>query len=145
MSEKRSKCVIKPYSKSKQLRGPKKKEKSKYVKPISKKGAKQYKNDEEVYEEVWNRRVSKCCEECGRFLGEEFRDWEGRINDRRFYSHILTKGANPEMREDPDNFNLLCPQCHNDWEFATQEQKERMNIWPKNKKTIEMLRERYNM
>jgi hypothetical protein len=130
---------FRPYSKEEQL-GPKKEKSKGYIKSRSKKGAKQVKTDEQVYEEVWNRATVKCCENCGQYLGEDFRDFEGRVNDKRFYSHILTKGGKPEMRLDVDNFNLLCPDCHDEWEFGDQ---TKMNIWHKNKKTIQKLKEKY--
>ncbi len=111
-----------------------------YIKPISKKGRNQIKLDESTYEEVWDNSPSKTCEECGTYLGEDFRDFEGRVNDKRFYSHILTKASFPEHRNNPNNFNLLCPKCHSYWENATKEQKEKMNIWDNNKIIIKKLK-----
>lgn len=55
-------------------------------------------------------------------------------------SHILTKGANPEMAHDPRNANILCLAAHNRWEFGDR---STMRIYPKNLEIIRMLRSDY--
>lgn len=57
-----------------------------------------------------------------------------------YCSHILTRGAFPEMATDPRNINLLCPEMHNRWENGDR---ERMRIYWKNKKIINLLKEEY--
>jgi len=113
-----------------------------YIKPISKKGKDQIKLDEATYQEVWDN-SDCCCEECGTWLGDDFRI-NGKVNNKSFYSHILGKGAFPEFRNDPRNFNLLCPSCHSNWEFWPLDKKEKMNIWEGNQITIQMLKDEYN-
>jgi hypothetical protein len=114
------------------------------IKPISKKGNSQVKEDEKTYEEVWESKLVKCCENCGVYLGEEFRNFEGKVRDKRMFSHILSKGAYPEMRNDIRNFNLLCPSCHDKWEFLSLEKRKKMAIYVKNLEVIQILKEEYN-
>lgn len=55
-------------------------------------------------------------------------------------SHILTKGAHPEMAHDPRNVNILTLECHNKWENGRREE---MRIYDKNMRTIEKLLKEY--
>lgn len=59
-------------------------------------------------------------------------------------SHILSRGAHPEMAHDPRNVNFLCFGCHSYWEHATT--RERLKSWfvEKNERTIEKLKKEYN-
>lgn len=57
-----------------------------------------------------------------------------------YCSHILTRGAFPEMAHDPRNINILCFEAHNRWENGDR---ENMRIFAKNQKTIELLRKEY--
>ena len=88
--------------------------------------------DEKTYEEVFNSNPN-ICEECGRQLNDEFRDEEGNIIMRSRFSHILSKGAYPEHRNESWNFNSLCNDCHYRWEFGDR---ENMNIFLKNKEKV---------
>lgn len=58
-----------------------------------------------------------------------------------YISHILTRGAHPEMAKDPRNVNILCFEMHNRWENGNRES---MRIYRKNVLTIEKLRREYN-
>ena len=58
-----------------------------------------------------------------------------------FCSHILTRGAFPEMAHDPRNINILCLEMHNKWEHGDRES---MRIYPKNVRLIELLKKEYN-
>lgn len=55
-------------------------------------------------------------------------------------SHILTKGAHPEMAHDPRNVNILCLVAHNHWEFGDRTE---MRIYRKNLETMRLLRNDY--
>lgn len=55
-------------------------------------------------------------------------------------SHILTRGAHPEMAHDPRNVNILCLEAHNEWENG---RRKGMRIWPSNQLRIEQLRKEY--
>lgn len=57
-----------------------------------------------------------------------------------YVSHILTKGARPDMAHDPRNTNILCLAAHNHWEFGDR---TTMRIYAKNLLTIQKLRKEY--
>lgn len=57
-----------------------------------------------------------------------------------YISHILTRGAHPEMAHDPRNVNILCFEMHNRWENGDR---QNMRIYQMNKLTIQMLRNEY--
>lgn len=58
-----------------------------------------------------------------------------------FCSHILSRGAYPEMAIDPRNINILCFDCHNKWEHETT--RKDMRIYESNKLIIETLKKEY--
>ena len=58
-------------------------------------------------------------------------------------SHILTRGAHPEMAFDPRNINILCWECHNAWEHKNTRWKLRMWFVEKNERTIEELKKEH--
>ena len=58
-----------------------------------------------------------------------------------YISHILTRGAHPEMAHDPRNINILCPKCHNTWEHATT--RGSMRIYLSNLQRIDDLTNEY--
>ncbi len=57
-----------------------------------------------------------------------------------YVSHILTRGAHPEMAHDPRNVNILCFEMHNKWENGNRES---MRIYRSNMERIGKLREDY--
>lgn len=57
-----------------------------------------------------------------------------------YCSHILTRGAFPEMAHDPRNINILCFEKHNEWENGNR---KAMRIYKKNMRTIEKLKKEY--
>jgi len=57
-----------------------------------------------------------------------------------FISHILTRGAHPEMAHDPRNVNILCFEMHNRWENGNR---SNMRIYAANMLTIEQLKKEY--
>lgn len=57
-----------------------------------------------------------------------------------FVSHILTRGANPEMAHDPRNVNILCFEMHNKWENGDR---KGMRIYPANAMRIQELKNEY--
>jgi len=58
-----------------------------------------------------------------------------------FVSHILTRGAHPEMAHDPRNTNILCFSAHEKWENGKRSE---MRIYPANLKIMELLVTDYN-
>lgn len=55
-------------------------------------------------------------------------------------SHILTRGAHPEMAHDGRNVNILCFNHHNKWENGDRKS---MRIYAANQLTIEQLKKEY--
>lgn len=110
----------------------------------SKKAPNTLKLDEQVYEQVYLKAIQNhtCeCENCNVALDPRFRDEEGRVVQRFRYSHILTKGAFPEHRYNVLNFNFLCYNCHQIWEFGGNKGRIQMKIFVKNEKTAQILLE----
>jgi len=102
-----------------------------YKKPgLSNKAKAKIDLDTNFYKEIWGERFHYC-EECHKDLGDK---WE-----RYMFSHILSKGSNPAFRHDKDNINILCLECHQQWEFGD---KKSMSIYPENEEIIQMLREK---
>ncbi|UXQ88852.1 hypothetical protein [Tenacibaculum phage Larrie] len=88
------------------------------------------KKDEEVYEKVFNSSDGKC-ENCGEELPDIFR-YNGKVVARWRFSHIVSKQVAPHLRHDESNFNNLCFECHQKWEFSPN--KSKMKIFAKNLK-----------
>lgn len=63
--------------------------------------------------EIWAERPHHCLE-CGTFLPEDSDNLPHKI----YFSHVLSKGAHPELRFDPMNIVLHCPRCHRNWETS---------------------------
>jgi hypothetical protein len=93
--------------------------------------------DEEVYFKVFSSRPS-FCEECGKGLPDQFRDDDGKVIARWQYSHILSKGAYKELRHNESNFQRLCFQCHQIYEFGDR---TKMKTYNETQKIIELLYE----
>lgn len=58
-----------------------------------------------------------------------------------YISHIMTRGAHPEMAHDPRNVNILCFEMHNRWENGDR---RNMRIYELNQLTIGTLQREYN-
>ena len=82
------------------------------------------------YRWIWARK-RHICEETMRPL-EQY--------SAAYISHILTKGAHPEMAHDPRNINILCYEAHNQWEFGDR---QKMRIFESNRLIIEKLKNEY--
>ena len=57
-----------------------------------------------------------------------------------YVSHIMTRGAHPEMAHDPRNVNILCFEAHNMWENGYRKS---MRIYAGNLLTIKQLKKEY--
>lgn len=88
-------------------------------------------DNEKFYRWMW-RKKPHYCEECMRPLREY---------SATYISHILTRGAYPEMAHDPRNVNILCFEHHNAWEQATT--RKDMRIYAANQLRIEKLKNEY--
>jgi hypothetical protein len=99
------------------------------------------KKDRETYLEVFNSTPNEC-EEC-RLNGihtplpDQFEDEEGNIIATWQYSHILSKGAFEEFRHNKNNFNRLCREHHDMYEFGDRES---MKIYESNQIIIRKLK-----
>lgn len=93
-------------------------------------GGRRAKVNSTFYKWVWNNKPH-VCEESGIYL---------LSYSACYISHIITKGAHPEMAHDPRNVNILSLEAHNKWETGNRKS---MKIYPKNKGTIEMLMYEY--
>ncbi|MEL7124527.1 MAG: hypothetical protein AAFO07_34155 [Bacteroidota bacterium] len=75
----------------------------------------------EVMIKVWEENEDidgRCgCSECGKSL----------TFDRTYCAHILSKGAFPQFRTNPDNIIILCLECHTNFDCDL---KSEMKIWP---------------
>ena len=89
-----------------------------------------FKNDIQFYKYCWNY-LPHFCQETGLKL---------RTYSASFVSHILSRGAFPEMRFDIRNVNILSLPQHHKWE---SELKVEMYIYKKNQATIMMLKNEY--
>ena len=67
------------------------------------------KMDDVINKEIWAERP-RICEECQSPLKTP--------PVKSYFSHLLSKGAHPELRHDKRNIVLHCRECHNKWEFA---------------------------
>ena len=86
--------------------------------------------NEKFYRFCWAHK-SHVCEETMRPLKQY---------SATYVSHILTKGAHPEMAHDPRNVNILCFEMHNRWENGDR---RNMRIYAANQLTIEQLKREY--
>lgn len=57
-----------------------------------------------------------------------------------YISHILSRGAHPEMAHDPRNVNILCFAAHNQWENGDR---TAMRIYRNNQRIIRLLKADY--
>lgn len=80
------------------------------------------------------KNLPNICEECGKPL---------RYANASNVSHILTRGAFPEMAHDIRNINILCIEHHNQWEQSTT--REGMKILSKNEQRIKELKCEYQV
>ena len=91
------------------------------------------KNHGKFYRFVWNNKSHKCQE-----TGVELYHYKAI-----HISHILTKGAHPEMMYDIRNTNIIIGEIHNIWDHGTIEQKKKLLIWRLNQPIIELLKNEY--
>lgn len=85
------------------------------------------KANQKFYEYAWFISETKICENCQHPL---------HYYSAKYISHILSRGSSPEIAHDPRNFNLLCPDCHSQWETGNQ---SKMIIRKANKRVINLL------
>lgn len=101
------------------------------IKSVSKKGADWITLSKVFARNVWDERPH-ICEECGRYLGDEF--------DGMQISHILPGSVCKAAYHDPENVNILCRPCHREWENGSR---SKMKIYEANQEKIANLRRKY--
>ena len=90
-----------------------------------------FKSDHQFYKYCW-KNLPHFCQESGLKL---------TTYSSVHISHILSRGAYPEMRYDIRNINILTLTNHKLWE---SEKKVDMYIYKKNRQIIELLKNEYN-
>ena len=113
--------------------------KQKIKKPIAKKSAKRMEKEKQEKEmlggddtelQKWFKQKIKMssghCSECNRKVEKSVFQYAVMT-----VAHILPKRDNccPSVKTHPLNFIILCPDCHNDFDKATWEEKELMGCW----------------
>lgn len=86
--------------------------------------------NERFFRWVWEHKPHQC-EECLKPL---------RNYSAVYCSHILTRGAYPEMAHDARSINILCFEHHSLWENGD---KTKMRIYPGNIRLIELMKNEY--
>jgi len=86
--------------------------------------------NERFYRYVWAHKPH-ICEEYMRPL-----DWYSAV----YISHILSRGAHPEMAYDPRNTNILSFEAHQKWENGNRES---MRIYEENQIVVDILLKDY--
>lgn len=87
--------------------------------------------NERFYRWVWSKKMH-FCENCMKPLP---------VYSATYVSHILSRGAYPEMAHDPRNTNILCFDCHAQWENGNR---KAMRIYESNQITIAELKKEYS-
>jgi len=91
-------------------------------------------NNKRFYRWYWdNYPKQRKCEETGQYLFQF---------SPCFISHILSRGAHPEMAYDARNINLLSFNAHQQWGDSFW--RKSMKIFKQNEMTIQKLRDDYN-
>lgn len=67
--------------------------------------------EKDLFIQIWAERPHLCVN-CKKNLGDEPRTF--------FFSHIQSKGAHPEKRLDKTNIQLLCFDCHREYDQGTR-------------------------
>lgn len=96
-----------------------------------------HEKDAIFYEKIWKKRLHYC-ENCGKYLGDTFRDIKGNIIVYR-YAHIIPKSVYPYLRHYEYNILLLCLNCHTQFDNSPKEIVEKMKCY--DKEQIEGLKE----
>lgn len=94
-------------------------------------------SNQKYYRMAWEHGASQSgrghfCEECNKPLPNY---------SATYISHILSRGAYPEMAYDLRNHNILCAECHRKWENGKRED---MRIYNRNMSTIRLLKDDYD-
>lgn len=89
-----------------------------------------HEKDTIFYQNIWNTR-KHFCENCGKFLGDNFKDSKGKIIVYR-YAHIIPKSVYPYLRHFDKNIMLLCLDCHTKFDNSPKEVIQKMKCYDEN-------------
>lgn len=89
------------------------------------------KANDRFYHWVWERKPHICEETMVPLQGYS----------SKFISHILSRGAYPDMAHDPRNTNILSFEAHKTWEDP--QKRKGMRIYQQNKRIIKILKSEY--
>ena len=112
-------------------------EKRQGLKKFSDKMVALHKEDATFYEKIWSTRAHYC-ENCGKFLSNDFKNSKGNIILYR-YAHIIPKSIYPYLRHYDQNIMLLCLDCHSKFDNSPKEIVEQMKCH--NSEYIEKLKD----
>lgn len=107
------------------------------LKKFSNKMINKHEKDIMFYQKIWNKR-QHYCENCGKWLGDNFKDLNGNVIIYR-YAHIIPKAIYPYLRHYEDNILLLCLNCHTNFDNLPQDIVQTMNCY--DEKIIQKLKE----
>jgi len=74
----------------------------------------------DMFIKIWEERPHVCVE-CGKRLGDKL--------NVSYFSHRRSKGAYPELRLVKSNIDILCTECHHEWDFGDR---TKMKIYDQN-------------
>lgn len=66
-----------------------------------------------LFMEIWKERPHVCVK-CGKKLGPE--------PLAVYFSHKKSRGSHPELKMDKNNIELLCYNCHHEWDFGERKE-----------------------
>lgn len=101
-----------------------------FLNKFSSKMKKKHEEDIVFYREIWDSRPH-ICQNCGKFLGNNFEDKDGKIINVFRYAHIIPKSIYPYLRHYNKNILLLCLNCHTKMDNSPKEIIEKMPCYDK--------------
>lgn len=85
------------------------KSKAQFYKERSTRYKRKITGEKNLFLEIWKER-DHVCSHCGEYLGA--------VPRAIYFSHIKSKGSKPSKRLDKSNIELLCSNCHQEYEFG---------------------------
>jgi len=76
--------------------------------------------EREVHLKLWAKKKRHNCQNCKKPLGS--------FPNPAFFSHIVPKSKEQSLRLDPNNFKIVCFDCHQIWEFGTLDKIREFNL-----------------
>ena len=98
------------------------------INKVSSKMKEKHEEDALFYEQIWTSRPHYC-ENCHKFLGDGFKDKDGKLINLFRYAHIIPKSIYPYLRHYDKNIMLLCLNCHTQFDNSPKNIVEKMNCY----------------